>query len=87
MVESTSFCYDSIQWLYAPDKSISLDRNIRKKQKLGLQKVTVKCKSCLHVWLARSSGLGCFIERAGGQYTFSCPECSVREHVALSIFE
>lgn len=87
MAESISFCYDSIRWLHAPDNSTSQDRNVHKIKKLGLQKVTVKCRSCEHVWLAMSSGPGCFIERAGGQYTFSCPECSVREHVALSIFE
>lgn len=83
MVESSSFCFDSVHWLYEPDNSISLDRNIRKMQKRGLQEVTVKCKSCEHLWLAMSSGPGQFIERAGGNLTFTCPQCKISEHNIL----
>lgn len=87
MAESTSFCYDSVQWLFVPDKSISQDKNIHKIKKLGLQKVTVTCKSCEYVWLAKSFGSGKFIERAGGNVTFTCPQCKISEHILLSVLE
>lgn len=85
--ESLHFCFAAIHWTFKPRNSIAPDRNVRDMVKAGLRELTVKCKDCGHSWYSASRGSGCFIERAGGNLTFTCPQCETSETILLSALD
>jgi uncharacterized Zn finger protein len=83
-VETKHFIFNLPTVKYAG--ATRLDRDTFPRTAVGLVDVTVGCKSCAHVWMAKHDEPDGFHPRADGALLFRCPECSESEEVELTRF-